>query len=33
MVWLLSARMWELTGRPFPSYRRDEMPGQVIRPA
>jgi len=31
MVWELTARMWELTGRPFPSYTRAEMPGRVIR--
>lgn len=31
MVWELSARMWELTGRPVPSYTRAEMPGRVIR--
>ncbi len=31
MVWDLSARMWELTGRPFPSYARHDMPGLIIR--
>lgn len=31
MVWDLSARMWELTGRPYPSYQRGEMPGRVVR--
>lgn len=31
MVAELSRRMWELTGRPIPSYTRAEMPGQVIR--
>ena len=33
MVAVLSRRMWELTGRPTPTYRRDQMPGRVIRPA
>lgn len=33
MVWELSARMWELTGRPLPSYTRGAMPGRVIRPS
>ena len=33
MVFALSRRMWELTGRPFPSYERTSMPGRVIRPA
>ncbi|HEX5385328.1 MAG TPA: hypothetical protein VFW66_01360 [Gemmatimonadales bacterium] len=33
MVAILSARMWTLTGRPRPSYRRAEMPIRVIRPA
>jgi len=33
MVWELSARMWELTGRPSPLYTRATMPGLVIRPA
>lgn len=28
----LSDEAWMLTGRPFPCYRRDEMPGRVIRP-
>lgn len=31
MVWELSARMWELTGRPLPSYTRGTMPGRVLR--
>jgi hypothetical protein len=33
MVATLTRRMWELTGRPVPSYRRTEMPGRVIRPS
>ena len=33
MVWQLSARMWELSGRPSPGYARGTMPGRVIRPA
>lgn len=32
MVAELSRRMWELTGRPLPSYARADMPGRVIRP-
>lgn len=31
MVGELSRRMWELTGRPVPSYRRATMPGRVLR--
>lgn len=33
MVTLLTHRMWELTGRPVPSYPRAAMPGRVLRPA
>lgn len=32
MVALLTHRMWELTGRPVPSYQRASMPGRVLRP-
>jgi len=32
MVAALSRRMWELTGRPFPSYACADVPGRVIRP-
>jgi hypothetical protein len=31
MVAELSRRMWELTGRPVPTYTRASMPGCVIR--
>lgn len=31
MVEELSVQAWLLTGRPFPSYTRAEMPGRVIR--
>jgi hypothetical protein len=31
LVWTLSARMWELTGRPFPSYARSAMPVSIRR--
>lgn len=31
LVWILSARMWELTGRPLPSYSRAETPVAVVR--
>jgi hypothetical protein len=33
MVTLLTARMWELTGQPFPSYARSAMPVRIIRPS
>ncbi len=33
MVAVLSARMWELSGRPVPRYTRASMPGRVVRPA
>ncbi len=32
MVGVLSRRMWEITGRPFPSYSRSEMPARILRP-
>lgn len=32
MVSILTRRMWELSGKPFPTYTRREMPGRVIRP-
>ena len=32
MVAILSKRMWELSGRPVPSYPRSQMPGRVVRP-
>lgn len=31
MMWTLRDRMWELTGRPLPTYRRSEIPIVVIR--
>lgn len=31
MVAVLTRRMWELAGGRAPSYRREEMPGRVIR--
>jgi len=31
MVWTLSARMWELSGRPRPAYTRATMPVVVAR--
>ena len=33
MVTRLTRRMWELSGRPVPSYERASMPGRVLRPA
>ncbi|MDX2194325.1 MAG: hypothetical protein NW201_13300 [Gemmatimonadales bacterium] len=33
MVLTHSRSMWELTGRPFPSYTRATMPVRIIRPA
>ncbi len=32
MVWTLRDRMWELTGRPIPTYSRSEMPIKIIKP-
>jgi len=31
MVWELSARMWELTGRPIPTYERAKIPVTLVR--
>lgn len=31
MMWILRDRMWELTGRPVPSYRRSEIPIRLVR--
>ena len=31
MVWTLRDRMWELTGRPVPTYSRSDMPIRIIR--
>lgn len=31
LVWTLSERMWELTGRPLPTYTRAEIPVTVKR--
>jgi hypothetical protein len=31
MVWELTGRLWELSGKPSPSYSRASMPGQVVR--
>ncbi len=33
MVDVLSRRMWELTGRPLPTYDRAHMPGRIQRPS
>lgn len=33
LVQVLSRRMWELTGRPWPDYPRSAMPGRVVRRA
>jgi hypothetical protein len=32
MVWRLSLDAWVMSGSPLPKYRRDQMPGRVIRP-
>lgn len=32
MVWQLSRDAWVMTGKPFPAYRRGQIPGRVIRP-
>lgn len=31
MMWPLSVEAWLLSGRPLPDYRREEMPGRVLR--
>lgn len=31
MVWQLTCDAWALSGRPFPTYSRAEMPGRVLR--
>ncbi|HUO51577.1 MAG TPA: hypothetical protein VMT93_03585 [Gemmatimonadaceae bacterium] len=31
MVWELSRRMWELTGKPIPQYDRAHMPVRIVR--
>ena len=31
-MWALSEEAWLLSGREIPNYRREEMPGRVIRP-
>lgn len=33
MVWQLTCDAWALTGKPMPTYSRDEAPGKVLRPA
>ena len=33
LVWELSRRMWDLTGRPMPDAARSGLPIRVIRPA
>lgn len=32
MMWELAVGAWSLTGKPFPTYTRAEMPGRVLRP-
>jgi hypothetical protein len=31
MVWDLTLRMWALTGRPLPSYSRENLPARILR--
>lgn len=31
LVWELTARMWELSGNPLPSYTRATMPVRIVR--
>lgn len=31
LVTTLSLEAWAMTGKPLPSYRREEMPGRIIR--
>jgi hypothetical protein len=32
MMWPLAKEAWLLSGRPIPGYRREDAPGQVLRP-
>jgi len=32
MMWPLAVEAWSLTGRPLPSYSRDQIPCQLFRP-
>ncbi|HVV82383.1 MAG TPA: hypothetical protein VHE35_04860 [Kofleriaceae bacterium] len=32
MVWALTLDAWAMRGAPLPDYRRDEMPGRLVRP-
>ena len=32
LVWVLSRRMWEITGQPVPAYDRTSIPVHVVRP-
>lgn len=32
MMWELAVQAWAVSGRPFPSYERHEIPGRVLRP-
>jgi hypothetical protein len=29
MMWELAVQSWSLSGRPFPKYRRSEIPGKI----
>lgn len=31
MMWELARQSWSLSGRPFPEYRRSEIPGRIAR--
>ena len=31
MMWKLAQQLWSLSGKPFPDYRRSEMPGTLQR--
>ena len=31
-VWAVTCDAWALSGRPWPDYHREDMPGRVLRP-
>ena len=30
MMWELAQQSWALSGRPFPKYKRSEIPGRIV---
>ena len=31
MMWVIAVDAWTSSGRPFPQYTREQMPGRIIR--